>query len=165
MEEYIDRAITIVPRYVMYDAIDAGAYDYIEDFVFGERDLVCVPQPEHVDGPVRAALFWMRRPIRTEQVLATLAACRYRPANVAELLALGAEHPDEQRCYPIAALGSPYYRGVERLRFVLSLYSYEKARVLGLTRFDGEWSGAWRFLAVHSGRTEDNGRMGDRERW
>lgn len=71
----------------------------------------------------------------------------WRAASIEHLLAFGAKFPDEQRKYPIAALGSVAYVH-ERGRQVPELWEYCGGRQLSLYWFAGRWGGNYRFLAV-----------------
>lgn len=71
----------------------------------------------------------------------------YRPANIAELLALGAQYPDIQRQFPIVALGS-----VWRLRSsgpcVPCLWGDDWERGLHLRQLMDKWHPGYRFAVV-----------------
>jgi len=69
-----------------------------------------------------------------------------RPATPPELLAYGEKYPDEQRKYPIVALGSAWRRWFG-FRYVVYLYCYKSKRLLDLRTWAGEWDKDCRFLA------------------
>ena len=82
--------------------------------------------------------------ISTEDAVKELKQMGYRPANLFELLAFGAEYPDEQRQYGIVALGSS-------CGTILSfpvLYGSAQERGMSLHWSGGTWSSGWRFAAV-----------------
>lgn len=67
------------------------------------------------------------------------------PAVAEEGVAWSQEHPDEQRQYPIACLGS--VAKVGRVECVLVLGNYgDRERGLNLSRIDDGWGGRFRFL-------------------
>ncbi|MFA6227620.1 MAG: hypothetical protein WC668_00310 [Patescibacteria group bacterium] len=71
---------------------------------------------------------------------------RYLFAQIEELLALGAAHPELQRLYPIAALGSIWRRA--GYRFFACLSGDGARRALSLDCLGGGFSGVWRFAVV-----------------
>ncbi len=83
------------------------------------------------------------RVMTSDQVITELDKQGLRPAKIEELLALGAQHPDEQRKYWIAALGS-----VSPGRYVACLYLDGSGRYPSLDYFDSDWDGCYRFTAV-----------------
>jgi len=88
----------------------------------------------------------------TNEMLAEMERKGLRPALYEELLGFAKKYPDEQREYPIAALGSE--SDVHGRRCVASLWGHDFARCLRLRWIDGSWSGwggwrgRYRFLAV-----------------
>ncbi|KKR48343.1 MAG: hypothetical protein UT86_C0007G0022, partial [Candidatus Magasanikbacteria bacterium GW2011_GWC2_40_17] len=83
----------------------------------------------------------------TDEVLAEMDRHGLRPALYEELLAFGAKYPDEQRQFPIIALGSVWRGFGGRLR-VAYLSRGGSERSLSLYWFGGDWNGFCRFLAV-----------------
>lgn len=83
----------------------------------------------------------------SDQVLTEMKKRSLRPATLSELLAFGEKYPEEQRKYPIVALGSVWrhWGGRRRVPF---LCSYADGRGLGLRWFGYGWVGGCRFLAV-----------------
>ena len=89
----------------------------------------------------------MGRDASTDEVLAEMDRHGLRPALYEELLAFGAKYPDEQRQFPIIALGSVWRGFGGRLR-VAYLSRGGSERSLSLYWFGGDWNGFCRFLAV-----------------
>ncbi|MDP3999572.1 MAG: hypothetical protein Q8P76_03200 [bacterium] len=87
------------------------------------------------------------RSVTSHEVLRILEGMGYRPAEIAELLAFGAEYQDAQRLHFIIGLGSTGgdWNGGRR---VLCLGRRDKTRALLLAEFEDEWSSDCRFLAV-----------------
>ena len=80
------------------------------------------------------------------QVIAELDKLGYKPANPAQLLALGVRHPDLQRQFPIAALGQ-YWFASGGYRVVVGLDGSGERRAR-LFLLEGGWYDSWRFAVV-----------------
>lgn len=87
------------------------------------------------------------RVMSSDEVLKELYQKGLRPAKLEELLAFGAKYPDEQRKYPVVALGSVWrlWNGDRRIP---SLGGNAGSRGLDLIRLDGVWDVFCRFAAV-----------------
>ena len=88
----------------------------------------------------------MDRDASTDEVLAEMDRNGLRPALYEELLGFAEKYPDEQKKYPIVALGSEAY--VDGDRRVAYLWDNDRGRLLGLPWLGRGWSGHYRFLAV-----------------
>lgn len=88
---------------------------------------------------------YLNRRASTESALDEIGKRGLRPALPEELLAFAKKYPDEQRKFPIVALGSETRVGGDRR--VASLEDGDSRR-LDLTRISGHWFGVCRFLAV-----------------
>lgn len=82
------------------------------------------------------------------QVIKKLDKLGYKPANPAQLLALGAKYPDLQRQFPIAALGHPYSFAPGSNRSVVCLFRNPTCRHAYLNWLEGSWYSYWRFAAL-----------------
>ncbi len=71
----------------------------------------------------------------------------YKPANPAQLLALGIKHPDLQRQFPIAALGQ-YWLDSSGARYVVYLHRGSGGRYASLRWLEDGWYACWRFAVV-----------------
>ena len=89
----------------------------------------------------------MDRNASTDEVLAEMGRKGLRPALYEELLGFAEKYPDEQRKYPIVALGSG--TSVNGGRIVAFLWGVDNGRDLHLGWIDNGWSDGCRFLAVH----------------
>ena len=89
----------------------------------------------------------MGRDASTDEVLAEMDRHGLRPALYEELLAFGAKYPDEQRQFPIIALGS-VWRDFNGDLCVAYLNRNDSERGLGLDWISDRWGGGCRFLAV-----------------
>jgi hypothetical protein len=88
----------------------------------------------------------MNRDASTDEVLAEMDRKGLRPALYEELLGFAEKYPDEQRKYPIVALGSE--TGVHGIRCVAYLWRGDHGRNLCLGWVDDDWDDRDRFLAV-----------------
>lgn len=88
----------------------------------------------------------MDRDASTDEVLAEMDRKGLRPALYEELLGFAEKYPDEQRKYPIVALGSE--ANVGGGRNVAYLWLDGDGRRLGLYWVGFDWRGRYRFLAV-----------------
>lgn len=86
----------------------------------------------------------------TAEVEAAIRVVGYEPAVIEQLLAYGAAHPDEQRQYPIVALGSTWVSDAERgLFYVPYLDMYVRGRHVRLYYVHPgyhQWGVYYRFL-------------------
>ena len=96
---------------------------------------------------VEMKLFHFNRYVESEEAIREMKKEGYRPAELHELLAFGAKYPDEQRKYPIVALGS-VWRYWDGYRHVPYLWRDGSERNLNLNYFVLRWLGHYRFLAV-----------------
>ena len=88
----------------------------------------------------------MDRDASTDEVLAEMDRKGLRPALYEELLGFAEKYPDEQRKYPIVALGSE--TRVRARRSVACLWHDGNGRGLNLSWAGRDWYGLFRFLAV-----------------
>jgi hypothetical protein len=96
---------------------------------------------------VSAKLFYFSSVISSKEAIAEMNKDGYRPATLAELLALGEARPDLQRQFPILALGS-VWRDVNGYHHVSCLGVNDLERELSLYWFGSDWDASCRFLAV-----------------
>lgn len=100
---------------------------------------------------VNLELIHFNRAIDTNDVLKEIDARGYRPATIAELLALGASQPELQRQFMIIALGS-VYRDMFGNGEVVSLDGCISSRGLNLSALPGVWGRLCRFAIVRKSR-------------
>ncbi len=122
--------------------IAAGNYDWKNDDITAKRF------PLSGTGKVafEPKLFHFDRDISSENAIKEMEKDGLRPAKIEELLAYGALLPEEQRKYPIVALGS--VAEVYGDRDVAYLSRGGSRRRLDLDWFDVDWRGGCRFLGV-----------------
>lgn len=126
------------------EMIASGRYDWTNSDIAAERFTHDAARGKH---EVKIELVHFNRVLTSEEAIAELERMGCRPADLPELLALGAAFPDLQRQFPIVELGS-----VGRLvigdRVVACLRRSVAERGLSLGGFDVEWSEVCRFAAV-----------------
>ena len=88
----------------------------------------------------------MDRDASTDEVLAEMDRRGLRPALYEELLGFAEKYPDEQRKYPIVALGSEADVGGRRR--VAYLWDGGDGRSLNLGWIGSGWNDDYRFLAA-----------------
>ena len=124
--------------------IALGRYDWKNDNITAKRFPIVgsgVTVVEH-------KLFHFDRIVSSDEAERLIEADGYQPAKIEHLLAYGAANPEDQRKFPIVALGS-----VARLRGFRSvpyLYGFGSGRGLGLVWRNDVWLGNYRFLAVRN---------------
>jgi hypothetical protein len=122
--------------------IAAGHYDWKNDDITAKRFPVVGQGIEQFEAKV----FHFDRTMSSEAVVEAIKADGWEPAQIEHLLAFLEKFPEEQRKYPIIALGSVAKVGGDR--GVPCLYRGVDERSLGLGWWDGVWDGPSRFLAV-----------------
>ena len=125
------------------DQIKAGHYNWFNSDITAEH----FPRPNRGASLEKLKVFHFNRSVSSDEAIRLMAAEGYEPVNIAELLNYGAKNPDEQRQYPIIALGSLWapWGGP---RYVAYLDEYAGRRGLDLGYFDDDWSDHCRFLAA-----------------
>ena len=92
-------------------------------------------------------LVHLNQVLTSEEVIKELDKRGLRPAELHELLSFGIQYQEEQRKYPIVAMGSVWQHW-SGYRDVAYLFGDGGERGLGLGYFGGRWSEDFRFLAV-----------------
>lgn len=124
------------------EMIRRGNYDWTNEDITAKRFEVT----GNGEQELWIELLHYGKDMTTDAVLADMDQRGYRPAKIEELLALGVQHPDEQRKYPIPGLGSSCVFYGNRYVPYLSLTGY--ARDLGLSYDGDEWNVHCRFPVV-----------------
>jgi len=122
--------------------IQAGNYNWINS------DITDKHFPVKGSGKVELnpELIHYGKLISSDEIIQDLDQRGLRPATLAELLAFGEKYPDEQRKYPIVALGSVWQHWGGN-RYVACLGCFESERELNLHYCGGDWFENYRFLA------------------
>ncbi|MDP3729825.1 MAG: hypothetical protein Q8R26_03740 [bacterium] len=129
------------PTKVNYDLsveslVEHGRYDW------KNRDIISDSFRTGRKGEANLSLelVHLNQEITSEEVLKELDKRGLRPAELHELLSFGIKYPEEQRKYPIVALGS-VWRNLNGVRGVAGL--------VGGGGWHGDWRGGWRDLALY----------------
>ncbi len=124
------------------EMVKAGHYDLVDREISASRKTVD-PENFTADGLL---LVRFAHSVSTEMVLMSMIRDGLRPATNEELLAFGAEKPEEQKKYPVVAL-SQFLQDPNGEGFALCLDWDGNSRVLVLFSLDYEWNESYRFLA------------------
>lgn len=124
-------------------AIKNGEYDYVNDNITEKN----FPTTRKGTAGLYIELVHLDRAVSSEEAIKELDKRGLRPAELHELLAFGAKYPDEQKKYPIVALGSLWWPW-DGVRSVPSLWSGDGKRSLSPPHFDNDWSASSRFAGV-----------------
>ena len=123
-------------------AIRNGKYDWKNDDITEKN----FPTNRRETAELDIVLVHLNRDISSEDAIKELDKLGLRPAELPELLAFGAKYPDEQRKYPIVALGSVWRRLGGRV--VPYLWGGGDRRYLSLNWFGFGWDAYYRFAGV-----------------
>lgn len=138
----VDFIIEVVYGLVFEAMVAAGHYDY------RNSDITEAHFPTLKRGTTKfeAVLVHLARSASTKEDLAEIERRGLIPASAAELLAFGAKYPDEQREYPIVAIGQSW-RNLGHSFFPCLCFDGRERRLTLL--HDGRgWSDFCRFLAL-----------------
>lgn len=126
-------------------AVEAGRYDHTDHNITAEH----FPAKWSGKATVTVELVHFYKDMSSDNVLAELEAQGLRPAELRELLALGAAYPKLQLEFPIVALGSDWPHPLGR-RGVACLDKDDSKRDLELDWMGNGvyWSESCRFAAV-----------------
>lgn len=142
--EHVESAHTLTVNYdlPLADMVKVGGYGWVDENITPTN----FPPSGKGTMKVEGALFHFGKSMKSEAVITEMEKQGYRPATIAELLALGQTKPDLQREYPIVALGSSCVVGGNRS--VPCLFEGSRGRHCCLLWFVNEWRGGCRFLGV-----------------
>ncbi len=131
------------PATTLPEMIRAGHYDWTNPDI-NEEKFTVDPRRFTTEG---TKVYHFNKWMSIEAVIAEMMKDGYEPAFIENLLAYGAENPEEQRKYPIVALGSSC---VSRDGDVVSPFLDRRVdgRGLDLDWLAGDWSESCRFLAA-----------------
>ena len=126
------------------EMIVVGKYDWVNN-----RDITA----EHflVSGKrkykIVFELLHFNKSVSSDEVIAEAKQRGLRLAKIEELLAFGEKYPEEQRKFPIVALGS-VWKGWDVVLCVPFLWIAGDERILNLDSFGYHWPKYYHFLAV-----------------
>ena len=130
-----------VVKNVLADMIAAGKYDWVNSNINEENF-----SPETLALGSEPKLYHFNCNTSLENAITLMDKDGYRPGTLGDILTYGAKNPEEQREYPIIALGSVVSVGGSR--YVACLAGDDSERGLDLYWFGGGWGARYRFLAV-----------------
>ena len=125
------------------DCVVDGKYDWKNNNITSKN----FPTTRKGTADIVLHLIHFCREISSEDAKAEMDKRGLRPAETHELLALGKDHPELQRQFPIVALTSvwPDRDGNRRVPYLVRV---DSRRRLGLCWFGSGWDAAYRFAAV-----------------
>lgn len=126
------------------EMIAVGRYDWTNNDITANR----FPISGNDKTDIVVELVHFDRTISTGDAVDEMRLRGLRPAALAELLAYGATFPEDQRKFPIVALGTEAL--VDGVRDVAGLAGRGSERRLHLDWVGGDWDGSCRFLAVRN---------------
>lgn len=126
------------------EMVATGRYDWVNSDLTTKRFPIKGGGTEDVE----AKIFHFDRSISSEEAKRLIEEAGWEVAKTEHLLAFGAKHPDEQRKFPIVALGS--VGKVNGNRNVPYLSRNDSKRNLNLNWWDNDWNSNYRFLAVRN---------------
>ncbi len=135
--------VTVDYTQTVEEMVQAGKYDWKNSDISSKN----FPVKRREPGKVEVHLIHFNRAISSDDAIKELDRMGFRLAELPELLALGAQHPDEQKKYPIIALGS-VWQDPGGDRDVPYLVRNDSGRGLSLGWFEGGWGEDYRFAAV-----------------
>ncbi len=130
----------------LQEMIAVGNYDWKNSDIV-ERNFPLLVELKGKTTIVFSKLFHFGRSIGSYEVISEINKAGYRPATLAELLALGEKQPELQHQFPLIALGSIRVDAYGS-RYVPYLRVLGSKRKLALGWFDDDWDVRCRFLAV-----------------
>ena len=131
------------------EMIKAGGYNWVNNNIIAEN----FPIQREDKEVLEITLLPFNRPISSDKVIKRVCKAGYRPANLPELLALGFQHPDFQRQFPIPALGSVWWLHPSG-PCVPCLWGDDWERGLHFRQLKDIWHPGYRFAVVHITQTE-----------
>lgn len=134
--------LTVDRSQPLQNMIAAGKYDWVNFNITPEH----FPAGRSGVTEAEAVLVHFDRSITTGEALGELERANLRPADLPELLAFGAQHPDVQREFPIVELAS-VWSARDDYRNVASLCGGAGGRSLLLNWLEHGWYSGSRFLA------------------
>jgi hypothetical protein len=141
-------SLLIDPKLTLPERIALGLYDWHnEGILTWKREDQTLYTGEN-PVPVTVEYVHYGEDLATDEVERRLATTGYRPATIEELTANGAKNPDEQRQFPIVALGSVFVYPDDGYRCSPYLYEADACRGLGLFGRGNGWVAYCRFAAV-----------------
>ena len=125
------------------EMISAGDYERVHPDINTDHFLI----KEGDCCKTRIVLFHFNRVISSDDVIKEIEKAEYRPANLAELLALGMAQPKLLKHLPIVALGQHWF-SPGGIRYAVALGRDGVRHILYLQWLTHRCHSRWRFAAV-----------------
>lgn len=139
---YLVHAVEVDYGLSLKQMIEAGRYGYVNDAITPDRFLIEGGGKQTIE----IVLSHFGEAIDSQEAIDRMDKEGYRPATIAELLALGAQYPDLQQKFPVVALGS--CAEVLGVRRVPDLDGWSGRRGLSLGWFGSRWHDSCCFASV-----------------
>lgn len=123
--------------------IELGGYDRVDPYINSDN----FPAPKAGFNEVEILVLRFGRIVTDKEVEETASRYGWRLANIYELLSVGNLYPDEQRKYPLVALGS-VATDEYGISSVAYLWGDEKERTIDRSYLGHSWHSSCRFLVV-----------------
>jgi len=136
-------SVTVNRDRTIAEGIKAGEYNWSNDSI-NDKNFKRTGKGTEVTEII---LVHFDKSMSTDKALKELEKRNLRPADLQELLAIGEQHPDKQRQFPIIALGS-VWQNPGGSRGVPYLLRGGSDRGLGLRWLGIDWGDVCRFAAV-----------------
>ncbi len=137
-----NQTIIVQPDLPLATSIAAGKYDHVDKNLTEQN----FPYDPSSVGEWEWRLVHFGRNKSSEAAVTAAEVDGWIVAKLPHLLAFGAQYPEEQRKYPVVALGSSCT--VDGDRRVPSLWSGDVQRNLRFSFWNGDWNDSYRFLVV-----------------
>lgn len=138
----VQTTLTVPPHLTILERIALGVYDWKSEDITGKR----FPHDAATVGEWEFDLFYPNCSISSEDAVSRAEVDGWTVAKAEHLLAFGQAFPEEQRKFPIIALGSVY--SVFSGRYVLALWSDDGKRGVVLDGWGVGWGSNYRLLRV-----------------
>lgn len=145
-KEIVTNILKLTVRYgrSIADGIAAGKYDWVNENITQKN----FPDSQSGVAEVEIHLLHFGKLMSTAQVLAEIEKQNFRPATLQELLAVGEQHSELQREFPIVALGSVWQIPSGPRDVVPCLFEGGRERLLDLNWAERGWDDSSRFASV-----------------
>lgn len=136
------RFLTVDPDLTFEDRIARGNYYWCHNDLTEKQ----FPVTEDQYGKWRWKRFRFHRRISSAAAIRLMKENGYDAAQIGHIFAFGEKYPEEQRLYPIAALGSVYL--VDAYHRIPELGGGGGQRTLSLKKLNSDWDDFYCFLGV-----------------
>lgn len=147
--DHLTFTLTINYDQTVEEMVESGKYSFANSNITSQNFHI----QQSGTHQVEVILVHFDQEMTSDQVKTKLDEMGLRPAELPELLALGTNHPDLQRQFPIIALGSVWQSPYGHL-YCPYLYGYSDRRELRLFWLEYRWHAFSRFLALRKSHSK-----------